>query len=159
MVYTIRVEIKHCKRCGCDWCFRGFGRPLRCGKCKTPYWDVEVGDAGIRDGVGRVDSGGGQDNRAVGEGLRKLEIGTGYMVHSSTVRGKNSGPRVGAAGDGANGKGIQKDARDCGFDVAGSSESVGYSGRVAQLAEHSARPAHAVGCKCGMCKILATNKS
>jgi len=41
------VEIKHCKRCGCDWCFRGTGRPLRCGKCKTPYWDVEVGDGRV----------------------------------------------------------------------------------------------------------------
>jgi hypothetical protein len=36
------MEIKHCKRCDRDWCFRGTGRPLRCGKCKTPYWDVEA---------------------------------------------------------------------------------------------------------------------
>lgn len=33
------MEIKHCCRCGKDWCFRGDGRPLRCGKCKSPYWD------------------------------------------------------------------------------------------------------------------------
>ena len=33
------MEIKHCKRCDEDWCYRGTGRPLRCGKCKSPYWD------------------------------------------------------------------------------------------------------------------------
>ena len=33
------MEIKHCAACGQDWCFRGTGRPLRCGKCKSPYWD------------------------------------------------------------------------------------------------------------------------
>lgn len=38
-VHTLRMEIKHCKRCGQPWCYRGEGRPLRCGKCKSPYWD------------------------------------------------------------------------------------------------------------------------
>lgn len=33
------MEIKHCERCGEDWCFRGSGRPIRCGRCKSPYWD------------------------------------------------------------------------------------------------------------------------
>ena len=38
-VHTQDVEIKHCLRCGEPWCYRGEGRPLRCGKCKSPYWD------------------------------------------------------------------------------------------------------------------------
>ena len=38
-VHTLHMEIKHCERCGGDWCYRGTGRPLRCGKCKSPYWD------------------------------------------------------------------------------------------------------------------------
>src|SRR5665213_3251433 len=33
------MEIKRCLRCGEDWCYRGSGRPVRCGKCKSPYWD------------------------------------------------------------------------------------------------------------------------
>ena len=28
-VHTWEMEIKHCKRCDRDWCFRGKGRPLR----------------------------------------------------------------------------------------------------------------------------------
>ena len=43
----INVEIKHCKRCGEDWCYRGIGRPLRCGKCKTPYWDLDRGGSSV----------------------------------------------------------------------------------------------------------------
>ena len=39
------MEIKHCAACGRDWCFRGTGRPLRCGKCKSPYWDKGSVDA------------------------------------------------------------------------------------------------------------------
>jgi hypothetical protein len=35
------MEIKTCKRCGEPWCFHGTGRPIRCGKCKSPYWDRE----------------------------------------------------------------------------------------------------------------------
>ena len=84
MVYTKSVEIKHCKRCECDWCFRGAGRPLRCGKCKTPYWDVGVGNAGIRDGVGRVDSGGGQDNRA--DGVDPGPFGNYYTTPTKICR-------------------------------------------------------------------------
>ena len=56
------MEIKHCKRCNRDWCFRGTGRPLRCGKCKTPYWDLEAVDAGIRDGDGGVGERGSEGN-------------------------------------------------------------------------------------------------
>ena len=39
LVHTLHMEIRHCKRCGGDWCYHGVGRPLRCGKCKSPYWD------------------------------------------------------------------------------------------------------------------------
>ena len=39
LVHTVGMEIKECLRCGEPWCFRGTGRPLRCGKCKSPYWD------------------------------------------------------------------------------------------------------------------------
>ena len=35
------MELKTCKRCGEEWCFHGIGRPIRCGKCKSPYWDRE----------------------------------------------------------------------------------------------------------------------
>jgi hypothetical protein len=37
--YHFAMEIKHCLRCESDWCFRGTGRPLRCGRCQSPYWD------------------------------------------------------------------------------------------------------------------------
>lgn len=33
------MQIKHCLRCDEDWCYRGTGAPLRCGKCKSPYWN------------------------------------------------------------------------------------------------------------------------
>ena len=32
------VTQRHCFRCGRDWWPRKPGRPLRCGKCKSPYW-------------------------------------------------------------------------------------------------------------------------
>ena len=35
------IEINKCKRCGHEWANRGGKKPLRCGKCKTPYWDRE----------------------------------------------------------------------------------------------------------------------
>ena len=35
------MEILECKRCGEVWCYHGTGRALRCGKCKSPYWDRE----------------------------------------------------------------------------------------------------------------------
>ena len=39
------MDINHCLRCGRDWCYRGEGRALRCGKCKSPYWDRPMGNA------------------------------------------------------------------------------------------------------------------
>lgn len=48
------MEIKWCKRCGKDWCFRGEGRPLRCGKCKSPYWDQEKINEGNGENSVRV---------------------------------------------------------------------------------------------------------
>lgn len=32
--------IHKCKRCGHEWAGKT-EKPLRCGKCKTPYWDKE----------------------------------------------------------------------------------------------------------------------
>ena len=29
LVHTVRMEIKHCERCGSDWCYHGIGRPLQ----------------------------------------------------------------------------------------------------------------------------------
>ena len=48
--YSNAVQINGCRRCGSQWCYRGEGRALRCGKCGSPYWDKErlnVGDAGV----------------------------------------------------------------------------------------------------------------
>ena len=41
------MKIVHCLRCNRDWCYRGLGRALRCGKCKSPYWDREVLDGKV----------------------------------------------------------------------------------------------------------------
>ncbi len=35
------MVIQHCLRCNEDWCYYGDGRALRCGKCKSPYWDMD----------------------------------------------------------------------------------------------------------------------
>ena len=97
--------MKTCKRCGADWQER-VNDPRYCPLCKSPYWNKEkVRDAGIRDGVGRVDRIGGPDNRAVGEGLRGR---------------RGAGPGVGAECDGANGKRLQADVREREANVAGS---------------------------------------
>ena len=48
------MEIKNCKRCGEPWCFHGTGRPIRCGKCKSPYWDRERVNESGQDSQGRV---------------------------------------------------------------------------------------------------------
>ena len=47
------MEIKNCKRCGEPWCFHGTGRPIRCGKCKSPYWDRERVNASRDEDSGR----------------------------------------------------------------------------------------------------------
>jgi hypothetical protein len=53
------MEIKYCNACGEQWCFRGTGRPLRCGKCKSPYWDREKVAA-----IGLKNEGGGEKSVA-----------------------------------------------------------------------------------------------
>ena len=45
------MQVLTCKRCGLPWCYYGVGRAVRCGKCKTPYWDRE------RKEANRLDSG------------------------------------------------------------------------------------------------------
>ncbi len=32
------IHIHKCLRCGHEWASKDI-RPLRCGKCKSPYWD------------------------------------------------------------------------------------------------------------------------
>ena len=48
------MKIEHCERCNEDWCYRGNGRAIRCGKCKSPYWDRPYSDRS----VGRIPVGG-----------------------------------------------------------------------------------------------------
>ena len=101
------VEIKHCKACGKEWCFRGSGRALRCGKCKSPYWDQPkkgLKNAGIRDGIGKIDSGRGSTHRDVGDSLQGRS---------------SSGKATSAKGNGASGKGNAKDEGDCKIDASG----------------------------------------
>ena len=75
------MKIEHCERCGEDWCYRGKGRAIRCGKCKSPYWDRErVNEATTqKSGSGRhgeVDGGDvrGQEFRG-DRGNRVADIG------------------------------------------------------------------------------------
>ncbi len=63
------MEIKWCKRCGESWCFRGDGNPLRCGKCKSPYWDRE------RVNANRTNQGGGRDGSVVYSEGRGIDSG------------------------------------------------------------------------------------
>ena len=58
------MEIKTCKRCGEPWCFHGTGRPIRCGKCKSPYWDRERVNASRDEGSGRQVQGAGRGQGA-----------------------------------------------------------------------------------------------
>jgi hypothetical protein len=34
------ISERKCLRCGHEWYPKVPGTPLRCGKCKTPYWDT-----------------------------------------------------------------------------------------------------------------------
>jgi hypothetical protein len=52
-------QIKHCKMCGQPWCCRGSGRPIRCGKCKSPYWERGRVN-GAKPSVVRSGKGGGK---------------------------------------------------------------------------------------------------
>ena len=73
------MEIKHCNVCGADWCYRGSGRALRCGKCKSPYWDKERVYVGVASGEGakeaRVKTGNKEDlNEINSVGVARLHI-------------------------------------------------------------------------------------
>ncbi len=83
--------MKTCKRCGADWQER-VNDPRYCPLCKSPYWNKgRVRNAGIRDGVGRVDRGGGQDNRA-DDGANGKGIQKGAGDRGSDVAGSGSRP-------------------------------------------------------------------
>lgn len=59
MVYTmcmkqIRLPTFTCQRCGHTWYPRRELVPLRCAKCKTPYWDRVRKEATPRKVQGRL---------------------------------------------------------------------------------------------------------
>jgi predicted Zn-ribbon and HTH transcriptional regulator len=37
---VIRTKVWVCARCGHEWLDRKGQKPLRCAKCKSPYWDT-----------------------------------------------------------------------------------------------------------------------
>jgi len=39
MRYGMKLRIFMCERCGKEWESKS-KKPLRCGKCKSPYWDI-----------------------------------------------------------------------------------------------------------------------
>src|SRR5665213_374142 len=96
------MEIKHCLRCEKDWCFRGKGRPLRCGKCKSPYWDKErinevSENHGSRSRSEKISRPAVKSERNVPE-VGRVELAKlpqGVRVASSF----ESGPDAGAGGD------------------------------------------------------------
>jgi len=49
------LRIHRCLRCGHEWASHS-PHPVRCAKCKTPYWDKERGQS-----VGRIKAG-SEDN-------------------------------------------------------------------------------------------------
>jgi hypothetical protein len=73
MVYAMKVEIKRCLRCGGEWCYYGTGRPMRCGRCKSPYWDKERGNVDIRRGG--VESAGPAERSGGGVGVSVVRAG------------------------------------------------------------------------------------
>lgn len=50
------MTIYECRACGREWCYYGEGRPVRCGKCKSPYWDRKRvrGTQGIAEVLSRM---------------------------------------------------------------------------------------------------------
>ena len=37
----VPIDAWHCNVCGNNWLGRTKEKPLRCSKCKSPYWDRE----------------------------------------------------------------------------------------------------------------------
>jgi predicted Zn-ribbon and HTH transcriptional regulator len=98
------MAIYDCKRCGSEWCYRGTGRALRCGRCKSPYWDRVRGKA-VGDEV-RPDTRGDAIGEEVRDGGRVVAGGKRpqgiYGDHRKAVRGVAAvepGPDAGAGGD------------------------------------------------------------
>lgn len=87
------MTINHCRRCGREWCFTGAGRALRCGKCKSPYWDRERQNGGDtdqrREGAPR-----GKATRSAAEEVRAQP---GAETHRSPS-GKRQGPQGSSPG-------------------------------------------------------------
>lgn len=94
------MELKTCKRCGEVWCFHGSGRPLRCGKCKSPYWDrarrdeasgvkveveKEVIGSGVRGQADSVDRANRVLPKVRGRGEKSNSV-TGLCPHGSEAK-------------------------------------------------------------------------
>ncbi len=96
----------HCNQCGFDW-KNTTAHPRACTKCKRYDWDEPkkgLKNAGIRDGIGKIDSGRGSTHRDVGDSLQGRS---------------SSGKATSAKGNGASGKGNAKDEGDCKIDASG----------------------------------------
>lgn len=67
------MKVEFCQRCKRNWCFRGEGKPRRCGKCKSPYWDrpreKELLAAAVKAKAGRVE----KESKFEREDLQPLE--------------------------------------------------------------------------------------
>lgn len=96
------MEIKHCLRCGHDWCFRGIGLPVRCGWCKSPYWNqpkkkeshASLEDRGSQKGSVAVRRSGDKVGTAVGRGESVVRVEPERTVEESV-----SGPDAELGGD------------------------------------------------------------
>lgn len=43
----VKLPVFRCQRCDHDWSPRKSEKPRRCGRCKSPYWDVARGEGRI----------------------------------------------------------------------------------------------------------------
>ena len=80
------LDIKHCNRCNRDWCFRGTGEPLRCGKCKSPYWRKHGNDDIRAAGGSSAGEVVGSGNDAVVPVLRNAKSATKRLRSLHPVR-------------------------------------------------------------------------
>lgn len=101
VLYCLNVQINRCKRCNRDWCFRGAGHALRCGKCGSPYWDREarnVGNAGVdRKAEKGVGGGRGTEGSTLSD-VREAEkpekrLPAMHSMRNQLAGGRPSGPR------------------------------------------------------------------
>lgn len=74
-----KFEVFKCLRCGWEWGTR-YGKPKRCSKCRTPYWDTER-----KNGAVQADAGSERvENVPRRRGVRVVERG---VVSAAAVAG------------------------------------------------------------------------